>query len=202
MLVLSVLRQNGLKRVLSSPNRAIIVQRSQTRNYASNSAEVDEFIAMTDREDSGAPPDSPVHWQLRAPTSSELPHSLTPDAEVSNNTTSLKRADSLWKVGAPTSPWGRIENKVTNAVNIGLVMHRWSCYQTFDPLARANSFAPFLKTPYKWTSPSLTPQSISEFKKRMEQYGYANDMVLPYSNYLIHLINTDRFVLTTVHASA
>jgi len=62
-----------------------------------------------------------------------------------------------------------VENAVTNAVKIG-----------------ANSFALFLKSPLKWTSPSLTPQSISKFKKRMEQYGYANDMVLPIGNYLIH----------------
>jgi AP endonuclease-1 len=140
-------------------------------------------------------------WKVRA---HELPHSLTPEAKVLDDTTVLKRADSLWKVGAHVSAAGGMENTVTNAVNMGSVMHRWSCYQTFDLLVtfiRANSFSLFPKSPFQWTAPSLTPQSISVFKMRMEQYGYANDMVLPNSNYLIHLNSTHRFVSTTVQFS-
>ncbi|KAF8801692.1 AP endonuclease [Phlegmacium glaucopus] len=106
--------------------------------------------------------------------SSKSPHTLTPQAEVSDATTSLKRVDSPWKVGAHVSAAGGVENTVTNAIAIG-----------------ANAFALFLKAHRKWTSPSLTPQSILEFKKRMKQYGYANNMVLPHGNYLINLGNPD-----------
>ena len=123
-----------------------------------------------------------------------------------NETLFQKRADSLWKVGALVSSAGGIENAVTNAVKIGsvmLLMHTggWTCHQTFDPLAtfiRANSFTLFVKRPFELTSPSLTPNSISEFKKRMEQYGYANNMVLAFSNYRIHFGNPERFVSTTI----
>lgn len=76
-------------------------------------------------------------------------------------------------------------------------MHRWSCYQTFDPLAtfiRANSFGIFPKNPSKLKTPPLTPQSILEFKTRMKRYGYANNMVLVYGSHLITLGNPDRFV--------
>lgn len=59
---------------------------------------------------------------------------------------------------------------------------------------RANSFALFLKSQRKWTSPSLTPGSISEFRKRMKQHGYASHMVLPHGSYLINLGNPDKFV--------
>jgi hypothetical protein len=124
------------------------------------------------------------------------------EAEISDDSTSPKRIDSLWKVGAHVSAAGGMENTVTNAASIGSVMHRWSCYQTFDSLARANSFGLFLKSPLQWKSPSLTPQSISEFKERMKQYGYANNMVLSNSSYLIHLGNPDRFVLAPVYALA
>ena len=55
--------------------------------------------------------------------------------------------DSLWKVGAHVSPGGT-ENTVINAVSIGSLMQRWSCYQTFGSLARANSFGHFLKSPF------------------------------------------------------
>ena len=126
-----------------------------------------------------------------------------------NETLFQKRADSLWKVGALVSSAGVIENAVTNAVKIGSVMHTggWTCHQTFDPLAlatfiRGNSFALFVKRPFELTSPSLTPNSISEFKKRMEQYGYANNMVLAFSNYRIHFGNLERFVSTTIRALA
>ena len=121
MLVLNVLRQNGFRRMeslLTSPDnlRATIVQRMQTRK---SSALLAEFRAMSEwQEDWPEPP---------APTSSKLPHSLTltPEAaEVSDDTSFLKRTDTLWKVGALVSAAGGIENAVTNAVNIGSVMNR------------------------------------------------------------------------------
>ena len=139
------------------------------------------------------------------PAQYKQPHSLTPEANVSDETTFLKRADSLWKVGVHSSAAGGMENAVTNAVSIGSVMHRWSCYQTFDPLdtfIRANSFALFSKSPFQWKSTPLTPRTISEFKMRMKQYGYANNMVLVHGSYLITLGSTDRFVSTTVYALA
>ena len=115
----------------------------------------------------------------------------------------LKRSDSLWKVGVLLSTSGGLENTVTLADKMGSGMHRWSCYQTFDPFTsfiRADSFALYLKQPFEWTSPSFDPDSILEFKKKMEQYGYANNMVLPLSNTLIQLGHPERFVSTTVHA--
>ena len=179
MLVLSSMRQNGFRRIeslLLSPNRGVIVQRM-------------------------------VYWRARNFRVSALSEINTksdgPEVEISDDGKFPERVDSLWKVGAHVSAAGGMENTVTNAVSIGSVMHRWSCYRTFDTLAtfiRANSFAFFLKSPLQWKSPSLTPQSISEFKERMKQYGYANNMVLPSSNYLIHLGNPDRFVSAPVYA--
>jgi hypothetical protein len=114
MLVLNVLRQNGFRRIeslLSSPERAIIVQ---TRK---SSALMDEFRALSEWQEDWSEPPAPT-------TSSKLPHSLTPEAEVSDDTTILKRTDSLWKIGAQVSAARGIENAVTNAVKIGSVMHR------------------------------------------------------------------------------
>ena len=86
-----------------------------------------------------------------------------------------------------------MENAVTNAVTIGSVMQIWPSYQTYY-VYRASSFALFLKSQRKWTSPSLTPGSVSEVRKRMKQHGYASHMVLPHGNYLINLGNPDKFV--------
>jgi hypothetical protein len=177
MLVLSRC-QNGFRRIeslLSLPDRAIIVQRM-------------------------------VHWQTRKFSAlSEInAKSDEPEAEVSRDITSPKRVDSLWKVGAYVSEDGGMENTVTNAVSIGSVSTDGPVIKTFDPLAtfiRANSFAFFLRLPSKWEKKSLTRQSISEFKARMKQYGYANNMVLPISTHH-HLGNPDRFVSVPVYASA
>ena len=172
MLVLS-LHQNGSRRIeslLSSPNRAITVQRM-------------------------------FHWQM--PAQNEINNKPLAEAEVSADSSFPKRADSLWKVGAHVSAGGGVENTVTNAVSIGSVTQRWSLlYQTFDSLARANSFEFFLKSPFLWKSPSPTPQSISEFKERMKKYGYANNMVLCKSNLFLHIGNPNRFVSAPVYALA
>lgn len=109
----------------------------------------------------------------------------------------LERVDSPWKVGAHVSTAGGVENAITNAVSIGSVPCDYGLIKTFDShttIFRANSFALFLKSHRKWTSVPLTPESILNFKKRMKQYGYANNMVLPHGNYLINLGNPDKFV--------
>ena len=158
-------RQDGFRRIeslLSSPNRAIIVQRMVQ-----------------------------CRWQTRK--SSALRSDRPEEAEVSRDSTFPKRVDSLWKVGASVLGAGGIENTVTEAVSIGSVNADWSIVITpLTRLFRANSFSIFLKSRF-YSKSSLVNQSISEFKKRMKQYGYANDMVLPGSRHH-HLGNSDRFV--------
>ena len=135
-------------------------------------------------------------WQTRKSSAlSEINNAESRgEAEVSHDSTFPKRVDSLWKVGANVSVDGGIENAVTNAASIGSVMN--SCtfvIKTFDLLAtfiRANSFSFFLQSRRQ----SRISQSISEFKERMKQYGYANNMVLPSSKHH-HLGNPDMFVL-------
>ncbi|KAF8163804.1 xylose isomerase-like protein [Crassisporium funariophilum] len=94
--------------------------------------------------------------------------------DVPDKSTFLERVESPWKIGAHVSAAGGVENAVVNAAAIG-----------------ANAFALFLKSQRKWTSPPLTSDSISEFKKRMKEYGYGNRMVLPHGSYLINLGNPD-----------
>jgi AP endonuclease 1 len=131
--------------------------------------------------------------------SSNLPCALTPQAKASDETTLRDRVtirvDSPWKVGAHVSSAGGVENAVTNAVAIGSVKQIWPSHQTYY-VSRANSFALFLKSRLKWKSPPLTPESVSEFRKRMKQHGYASNMVLPHGIYLINLGNPDKFVQT------
>ncbi|KAF8967369.1 xylose isomerase-like protein [Flammula alnicola] len=78
-------------------------------------------------------------------------------------------------VGAHVSAAGGVENAVVNAVSIG-----------------ANAFALFVKSQRKWTSPPLTNDSITEFKKRMKEHKYTSRMVLPHGSYLINLGNPDK----------
>ncbi|KAG6840533.1 hypothetical protein C0991_006128 [Blastosporella zonata] len=84
------------------------------------------------------------------------------------------RMDTPWKVGAHVSAAGGIENSIFHAAEIG-----------------ANAFALFLKSQRKWTSPALTPTSISTFKERLIEYGYSSSVILPHGNYLINLGNPD-----------
>ena len=60
------------------------------------------------------------------------------------------------------------------------------------PIKSANAFALFLKSQRKWTSPPLSEQSILEFKKRMQNFGYESRHVIPHGSYLINLANPDR----------
>ncbi|KAK1222695.1 DNA-(apurinic or apyrimidinic site) lyase [Marasmius sp. AFHP31] len=85
------------------------------------------------------------------------------------------RTKSLWKVGAHVSAAGGVENSLLNAAKIG-----------------ANSFALFVKSQRKWSSPPLTESSIAAFKERMEQLSYDPKHILPHGSYLINLGNPDR----------
>ncbi|KAJ7615123.1 xylose isomerase-like protein [Mycena rosella] len=85
-----------------------------------------------------------------------------------------ERAESLWKVGAHVSAAGGIENAVINAAAIG-----------------ANSFALFVKSQRKWSSPALTDATISDFKARLAEYSYDPRHILPHGSYLINLGNPD-----------
>ncbi|KAF7359042.1 AP-endonuc-2 domain-containing protein [Mycena sanguinolenta] len=84
------------------------------------------------------------------------------------------RAPSLWKVGAHVSAAGGIENAIINAASIG-----------------ANSFALFVKSQRKWSSPPLSEASISGFKARLVEHGYDPLHILPHGSYLINLGNPD-----------
>ncbi|KAJ6606015.1 xylose isomerase-like protein [Mycena vulgaris] len=84
------------------------------------------------------------------------------------------RSESLWKVGAHVSAAGGIENAIINASAIG-----------------ANSFALFVKSQRKWTSPALTEASIAGFKARLTEHGYDPRHILPHGSYLINLGNPD-----------
>ncbi|KAL0063477.1 DNA-(apurinic or apyrimidinic site) lyase [Marasmius tenuissimus] len=85
------------------------------------------------------------------------------------------RTKSLWKVGAHVSAAGGVENSLLNAAKIG-----------------ANSFALFVKSQRKWSSPPLTESSIAAFKERMMQLSYVPKHILPHGSYLINLGNPDR----------
>ena len=74
-----------------------------------------------------------VHCQTRAQSEINA-KSKGQNAEVLDDSTFQKRVDSLWKVGGIVSVGGGVEDTVTNAVRIGSVTHRWSCYQIFDLL--------------------------------------------------------------------
>ncbi|KAJ7684281.1 xylose isomerase-like protein [Mycena polygramma] len=85
-----------------------------------------------------------------------------------------ERPTSLWKVGAHVSAAGGIENAIINAASIG-----------------ANSFALFVKSQRKWTSPELTEASISGSKARLVEHNYNPSHILPHGSYLINLGNPD-----------
>ncbi|KAJ7612086.1 xylose isomerase-like protein [Roridomyces roridus] len=85
-----------------------------------------------------------------------------------------QRSESLWKVGAHVSAAGGIQNAIANAAAVG-----------------ANSFALFVKSQRKWTSPALTQETISAFKAGLKEHGYDPRHILPHGSYLINLGNPD-----------
>ena len=104
MLDLRVLRQNGFKSLLSIPDG---FQRMQTRKFSK--VKDDEYLNWRDREYSEANPESDMEPPL-PDDYDEFPHLSPPDAKVSDDPTLLKRADSLWKVGAKVSMVKGVEN--------------------------------------------------------------------------------------------
>ncbi|KAK0656746.1 AP endonuclease [Cercophora newfieldiana] len=85
---------------------------------------------------------------------------------------SLKRA---MYIGAHVSGAGGVQNSITNAVQIG-----------------ANSFAVFLKSQRKWTSPPLAPDSKTQFHAFLKQHNYdAAKHILPHGSYLVNLAQSD-----------
>lgn len=76
--------------------------------------------------------------------------------------------------GAHVSAAGGVENAPLNAHKIG-----------------ATGFALFTKNQRQWVAKELTEESITSFKKYMEEFGYKADQVLPHGSYLINLGNPD-----------
>ncbi|MDD2549363.1 MAG: deoxyribonuclease IV [Bacteroidales bacterium] len=73
-------------------------------------------------------------------------------------------------IGAHVSAAGGVENAPVNAHGIG-----------------AKAFAFFTKNQRQWVASPLTQQSITEFKKRCEKYGFEPKHILPHDSYLINL---------------
>jgi len=73
-------------------------------------------------------------------------------------------------IGAHVSASGGVENAPLNANAIG-----------------ATAFALFTKNQRQWKSSPLTKQSISDFKKNCERFGYTPAQILPHDSYLINL---------------
>ena len=73
-------------------------------------------------------------------------------------------------IGAHVSAAGGVENAPVNAHAIG-----------------AKAFALFTKNQRQWIAPPLKQQSITEFKKRCEMYGFEPKYILPHDSYLINL---------------
>lgn len=79
------------------------------------------------------------------------------------------------RVGAHVSASGGVENAPVNAHEIG-----------------AKSFALFTKNQKQWISKSLSRESIDQFRKNIDKYGYSYDHILPHDSYLINLGHPDQ----------
>jgi deoxyribonuclease-4 len=73
-------------------------------------------------------------------------------------------------VGAHVSASGGVENAVKNASEIG-----------------ADGFALFTKNQRQWKAKPLSEESVKNFKKLINEYGYNTDGILPHDSYLINL---------------
>ena len=76
-------------------------------------------------------------------------------------------------IGAHVSASGGVENAPVNANAIG-----------------AKAFALFTRNQRQWKSSPLTKKSISLFRERCEEFGYAAEYILPHDTYLINLGQT------------
>ncbi|OBT78058.1 hypothetical protein VF21_03123 [Pseudogymnoascus sp. 05NY08] len=78
-------------------------------------------------------------------------------------------------IGAHISAAGGVQNSLPNALHIG-----------------ANSFALFLKSQRKWTSPPLAPSATSDFLSLSKQHSYDPARhILPHGSYLVNLAQSD-----------
>ncbi|CAG8978964.1 hypothetical protein HYALB_00012417 [Hymenoscyphus albidus] len=78
-------------------------------------------------------------------------------------------------IGAHVSAAKGVHNSITNSINIG-----------------GNSFALFLKSQRKWTSPPLAPEAKDQFKAFCLEHQYdAAKHVLPHGSYLVNLAQKD-----------
>lgn len=81
-------------------------------------------------------------------------------------------------IGAHVSAAGGVENAPLNANKIG-----------------ATAFALFTKNQRQWVAKPLTQESIENFKKNCEKYGYKPNQILPHDSYLINLGHPDKDAL-------
>lgn len=78
-------------------------------------------------------------------------------------------------IGAHVSASGGVQNSIPNSLHIG-----------------GNSFALFLKSQRKWTSPPLAPEARDQFKAFCVEHKYdAAKHVLPHGSYLVNLAQAD-----------
>ncbi|KAL5350623.1 DNA-(apurinic or apyrimidinic site) lyase [Pseudogymnoascus australis] len=78
-------------------------------------------------------------------------------------------------IGAHISAAGGVQNSLPNALHIG-----------------ANSFALFLKSQRKWTSPPLSQSSTTDFLSLSKQHSYdPSRHILPHGSYLVNLAQAD-----------
>ena len=77
-------------------------------------------------------------------------------------------------LGAHVTTAGGVENSLLHAEHIA-----------------ATGFAIFTRNQRRWESRALSEESIRLFKKRMIEYGYTPEQVLPHNSYLINLAQPD-----------
>ena len=82
-------------------------------------------------------------------------------------------------IGAHVSSSGGVENAPLHAKEIG-----------------AKAFALFTRNQRQWRSSPLSAKSITLFKKRCAEFGFAPEHILPHDSYLINLGNPDAEGLT------
>ncbi|KAG2019584.1 endonuclease IV [Coprinopsis cinerea AmutBmut pab1-1] len=158
--------------VVARPRKRVKLDKEDTvKSLASEDPDYTDTQALLDPtvESSASTTASPTKKRKPRKTASK-----TNADEPVDTSSFLPRVKSPWKVGAHVSAAGGVENAVVNAAAIG-----------------CNAFALFLKSQRKWTSAALTEESISTFKKRMKEFGYAPGDVLPHGSYLVNLGNPD-----------
>src|SRR4051812_10381799 len=85
----------------------------------------------------------------------------------STNVMSISEANNILRTG--------VQNSINNAMHIG-----------------GNSFALFLKSQRKWSSPALADEARDQFKAFCLEHNYdAENFVLPHGSYLVNLAQKD-----------